>query len=316
MGYKMNTKQKSPTADVGIIVGRFQVHELHEAHRDLIQQVRAGHDHVIVFIGLSPLRNTVNNPLDFAARQRMFNETYPDIEVHYINDVQLDEVWSKNLDREIGRWTKPHQTVMLYGSRDSFIAHYHGKHNTTELESDTFISGTEIRKRISNHFTPNREFRAGMIAASHARFVASHATVDIAILDRPNNRILMVKKPGESKLRFCGGFADPASPTYEADARREVMEETKVEVGDPKYIGSCIIDDWRYRPEPDKIKTLFFTADYMWGRPEGSDDVESAVWVRIQDLFADDENMRVAPVEVMPEHLPLVKMLKSHLDTN
>jgi bifunctional NMN adenylyltransferase/nudix hydrolase len=304
----MNAR-KTPVADVGIIIGRFQVHELHEAHRDLVDTVRAAHDHVIVFVGLSPLRNTVNNPLDFAARQRMFQETYPDIEVRYVHDVFSDEVWSRTLDREIARWTKPYQTVMLYGSRDSFIGHYHGKYPTTELESDTFISGTEIRKRIGNQFTPTLPFRAGMISASLSRFVASHATVDIAILDIPNTRVLLVKKTDEPKYRFCGGFADPSSSSYEEDARREVMEETQVEVDVPKYVGSCTIDDWRYRGEPDKIKTLFFVANYTFGRPQGSDDVETAAWISFDTLFNDSFNA------VMPEHVPLVKLLKAHLDT-
>ena len=34
----------APAADVGVIVGRFQVHELHQAHRELIQYVMDRHD--------------------------------------------------------------------------------------------------------------------------------------------------------------------------------------------------------------------------------------------------------------------------------
>ena len=41
--------------DVGVIVGRFQVPELHFAHRDLIESVMAKHGKTIIVLGLSPL---------------------------------------------------------------------------------------------------------------------------------------------------------------------------------------------------------------------------------------------------------------------
>ena len=37
------------------------------------------------------------------------------------------------------------------------------------------------------------------------------------------------------------------------------IEETGLEVSNPIYIGSTIIDDWRYRAENDKIITLSTT---------------------------------------------------------
>ncbi len=40
-------------ADVGVIVGRWQVDDLHEAHTRLIEEVRAQHKKVIIFVGLS-----------------------------------------------------------------------------------------------------------------------------------------------------------------------------------------------------------------------------------------------------------------------
>ncbi len=43
----MKEKVNKPT-DVGVIVGRFQVNELHEAHIDLITSVTNKHDRVLV----------------------------------------------------------------------------------------------------------------------------------------------------------------------------------------------------------------------------------------------------------------------------
>lgn len=295
----------SPRADVGVIIGRFQVHELHEAHQELINSVIARHDKVLIFIGLSPLRNTTNNPLDFSTRKRMIQELYPEIDVYYVEDQHSDLLWSNNLDREISRWCKPYQTVVLYGSRDSFIPHYTGKYPTVELEATKFISGTEQRRRISNKCASTSvEFRAGVIAASMDRFPTVYTTVDIAILDRVKRRVLMGKKRGEPGLRFIGGFASPTSKTFEEDAIREVMEETGLEVGNLQYIGSFTIDDWRYRKEVDKIRTLFYTAEYTFGRPEAADDIESVQWVEYVDI---------PNTLIMKEHEPLIRVLQTKL---
>ena len=63
-------KAKETKTDVGVIVGRFQVHELHEGHRGLIDTVRDKHDKLIMFLGLARLRNTLRTPLDFRARRQ------------------------------------------------------------------------------------------------------------------------------------------------------------------------------------------------------------------------------------------------------
>lgn len=303
----MNPRTAAP-ADVGILVGRFQVNELHEAHRDLIDTVISKHDRVIIFIGLSPLRNAVNNPLDFNMRKSMIQETYPDIEVYYVKDNRSDVAWSKALDREISQFLKPYQTAMLYGSRDSFIPHYTGSFPTQELESTKYISGTELRHRIANKYANSAAYRAGAIAASLDRFPTCYPTVDVAILDNARGNILMGKKAGETDFRFVGGFADPKSPDYESDARRETAEETGLEVDGFVYIGSTLIDDWRYRNNPDKIKTLFFIGLYQFGRPQGADDLPYVEWVPLVDLLS-------GKIKVMSEHVVLVDMLRKYIAT-
>lgn len=294
---------KQPT-DIGVIIARFQVHELHEAHRALIDSVQEKHHKVIIFIGLAPVRGTTINPLDFNSRKRMIQETYPDIDVYYIEDNKSDEIWSKNLDREISKLIKPRQTVTLYGSRDSFIPHYGGNYPTVELESSSYISGTEIRKRISINWPTSPAFRAGVIASTFDRFPTCYPTVDIIVYDQSKQMVLLGKKPHEKKLRFIGGFADPTSESYEIDAIRELHEEAgliEVQVP-PQYIGSMIIDDWRYRRETDKIKTLVFVTEYMYGRPEAGDDIESVHWIPLKELINNTVNV------LEKEHIPIARL--------
>lgn len=284
----------------GVIVGRFQVHELHEGQRsELIDKVCALHARVMVFIGLSVLRNTKTNPLDFNARKTMFAEAYPKIEVYYIEDQRSDILWSEKLDREITRQLKPGFTAMLYGSRDSFIYQYKGKHPTTELESDSFISGTEVRHRIANNYVPTADFRAGVISAAYDRWPVTYPTVDIAPLKQDitgrYTHVLLGRKPAEKDWRFIGGFAEPNSPSFEHDARRELREEAgDIEVSYPTYVGSYHIKDWRYAKEQDQIKTLLFACTYVWGRPVGGDDIAEVKWIDLLEW----------PL-IMPEHIEL-----------
>lgn len=297
----MKEKTSKP-ADCGVVIGRFHVHELHEAHIDLINSVLMRHDRVLLFLGNSVIRNTLKNPLDFRARRAMINEQFPAVEIHYINDCPGDDAkWSKNLDKLIGEQLLPLQTVTLYGSRDSFIRAYSGKHNVCELEATTFISGTEIRRRVCNNYTPTKDYRAGMIAATAYRYPTAYQTVDIAVVN-DKAELLLARKPEEKKWRFIGGFSDPRSESLEIDARREVSEEAKINVDGIRYLGSTLIDDPRYRGEADKIKTALFIAKYTFGRPEGADDIAEVKWVRITDL---DKN------DIEPLHHVLVDMFIS-----
>ena len=273
--------------DVAVIVGRFQVNELHEAHIDLITSVLNKHDRVLLFLGNSTIRNTLNNPLDYRARRTMIADKFPAVEIHYINDNPSDTTWTKNLDKLIGEQLLPMQTVTLYGSRDSFLKCYTGKFNTCELEATTFISGTEVRRRVCNNYPPTADYRAGMIAATAYRFPTAFQTVDIAVVN-DKGELLLARKPEEKKWRFIGGFSDPASVSLEEDAKREVQEEAGVEVGNITYLGSTLINDWRYRGEIDKIKTALFVAKYVFGKPEGADDVAEVKWVSINNLTKND----------------------------
>ena len=298
----MKEKQAAATA-AGVIVARFQLHELHDAHRDLIQSVIDRHERVIIFLGLSPLKNTLNNPLEFRQRKAMIEEAFKDcdraLEIHYVDDNRDDPVWSKNLDKQLAKWLNPGQNATLYGSRDSFLKRYHGKYPVCELESEVFVSASEIRKKIINNYPPTRDFRAGLIAGTGLKYPTAYQTVDVAIVNE-KREFLMVKKPGEKNWRFVGGFSDPRSNSLEEDVKREVQEETGVSIGEPVYLGSTLIDDWRYRGEVDKIKTAFFVTKYVFGAPAGADDVEIAGWVNLSELVEGN---------IMPEHKPLLEIL-------
>ena len=289
------------TYDVGVIVGRFQVHELHEAHEHLIDSVVDKHNKVIVFLGLSPCRVTINNPLDFESRKQMILDKYPNVVVLYIKDSVSDKVWSKNLDSQIFDIAGCNESVVLYGGRDGFIKHYAGQFDTRELENqEIFVSGTKVRKEVSVGAKSNGCFRRGVIWAAYNQYPKSIPTVDVAIWDENRERLLMARKPDEEKYRFVGGFAQGG--TYEATARREVMEETHLEIGDITYLGSFVIDDWRYKREQDNIVTLFFECKRVFGKPTPDDDICELKWFDFNTMKETD---------IVDNHVQLFKCLKS-----
>ena len=59
---------------VGVIIGRFQCHKLTDGHKELINYVISKSDKVLIFIGVSPLKPDIKNPLPFEMRKQMISE--------------------------------------------------------------------------------------------------------------------------------------------------------------------------------------------------------------------------------------------------
>lgn len=297
----MDVRQKE--GDVGVIVGRFQVPYLHDAHKDLIQTVVDKHQKVIIFLGLSPARVTIRNPLDFEARKQMILDSFPDVNVLYVKDMKDDIEWSKQLDEKISDLIGPSQTPLLYGSRDSFISHYHGRYTTVELIPNQIISGTELRKEASHRVKCCPEFREGVIWAASNQWPKTWPTIDAAILDETNQKVLLGRKPYEKQYRFIGGFVDPTDVNLEYAVRREVQEETgNIEIGNITYICSSLIDDWRYEDEIDKIMTSLFACNILFGSPTPSDDICELKWFSLKEFIA-KSNILVDDHKILMDNL-------------
>lgn len=291
------------TSDVGVIVGRFQVHRLHDAHHTLIQSIYDTHRHTVIVLGLSQARVSTRNPLDYEARKQLLLAAFPTATIFYLKDEPTDEGWSAKLDALIADYASPAQAVCLYGGRDSFIARYKGRYRVEILEPATYVSGTELRKSIARSVRASEDFRAGVIWASANGHPKVFPTVDVGIWRQdqvdprepsPKRKWLFVRKPTESLWRFCGGFIAPTDASLEVAARREVAEETGLEIGELRYCWSGLIDDWRYRDEADKIMTTLFTACHTFGALRPADDVVAAGW--FDDMSA---------ALLVPEHRPL-----------
>jgi bifunctional NMN adenylyltransferase/nudix hydrolase len=272
---------------IGILIGRFQVHELHEAHHYVIKQVTDSHKKVILFLGVSRTSGTKKNPLDFETRKRMIQKAYPEITILSLPDFGDDKRWSTELDKRI-REVYPIGEVLMYGGRDSFIPYYKkgsGQFDCKELDQYTFVSGTEVRKNVSEQVKESSDFRAGVIYQPYNQYPKVHPYVNMAVLNEDSTKILLSKKPNENGWRLIGGFSSPSDVSYENTARRKVISDAGgVEIGDISYVTSMKLDDWRYRGEEDKIFSILFKCKYIFGRIEPSQDISELKWISISTL--------------------------------
>jgi bifunctional NMN adenylyltransferase/nudix hydrolase len=306
----MNIKHHITPSDyqVGIIVGRFQTHYLHEGHLDLISHVLENHSQVIIMLGISRKQNSKSNPLDFATRKLMIETKFPSVVILPIVDNRSDEKWSQELDRMV---TLPFgsKKTLIYGSRDSFIPHYKGKNSVLELEESGKYNATNLREKASKETRNSEDWRAGIIYQAYNQFPVAYPTVDVCVYNN-KGEILMAKKPSEKLWRFVGGFVDPSDASYEHAAYRELKEETggNLDVGTPKafkYITSQKIDDWRYRNDESGIMTTLFLVGYNHGYAKASDDIAVVEWIPIREF----SNFHGIRTQVMFEHRELMQKL-------
>lgn len=281
------------------IVGRFHIDKLHAGHERLIEGALADHPKVSVFLGLSHCLSTYRNPLDFEARKQMFKERFPQVNIHYVNDVRDDVDWSDTLDRQVERILDKDETIRLYGGRDSFIDRYSGKFPVLEMEPETYISATARRKRIAAGGDKNADWRRGAIWATMNQYPTCYPTVDMAFFDSIKKRILLARKPGEKQFRFVGGFVQPGQ-TLEDTVVRETAEETHLKVEEMEYQKSFVIDDWRYASEVNKITTSLFVVTKWTGVPEPDDDIEELRWFPFNQYTLDS---------IVPEHQEMFNFL-------
>ncbi|MEY3248814.1 MAG: hypothetical protein RL742_857 [Bacteroidota bacterium] len=285
----------------GILIGRFQFYEINDALHALITSIAARHERLVIFLGSNPAPSDLN-PLEWPLRQEMLLEAFDDeLEIQELPDVPDDRNWSQELDRRIMD-LRPAQPVTIYGTMDGFVERYSGRYETQPFPIDPEDMPYALDVDGIRHLG---SFRAGIMYATLRRFPTVYPTVDIAVFSADYQQLLLARKEHEIRFRFPGGFTDPTDESYEMAALRELAEECgELEVEDLTYIGSCKVDDWRYRGSLDGIITHLYTCVLVSGNPAPNDDIVELRWFDVQKLKTE---------MLTPEHRPLLDLLMEFL---
>lgn len=277
---------------LGVIVGRFQVPELHEAHLALIKYAVANFDDVLILIGKAPTPSK-SNPLPSNYVKNMILNSIGECgaTIGTVEDRPTNEEWSIALDERIMDLFPNHDPTLL-GGRDSFIPRYTGINKTRQLGPEWFgvagaSSGTEVRKRINSRDYESKAFYAGYIAAVRDRRDLIFNTVDILVTRDCGREVLLGRKKVDDGLRLPGGFVDVGELPEDA-AARELHEETGI-VAKPEYVDDLIIPDWRFRDSTDVILTRLYRVEVpLSAAVHAGDDLEKLDWHKVNDLRAED----------------------------
>lgn len=267
-----------------VIVGRFQVSDLHIGHRHLIDTAMQINDRLLIVITVIDAEPSNRNPLDRKTRELMLQQAYPNAVIRWLFDMPSDEAWSEALDKIITGVTSD-SPATIYTAEHSFLDFYVGEYETKRINKIHSISGTEDRIEAAKLPLADANFRRGIIYCATNRYPASYQTIDI-IVDKPETgEVLLGKRDSEKKWRFVGGFVDTLDQSLEQAAERESSEETGgIIVGEPQYIGSMRIDDFRYLGTADGIMTSIFRAPCISGTPKATDDLSDIGWFKPQDV--------------------------------
>lgn len=303
---------------MNMFVGRFQTNVISEEYYNHVMEVSKNVDTLHFIVCLSALPCSKNNPLDFNARELMINEAFGHngkiVNITYVKDTALNDVWSEEFDKQVSIYAKHYELKNIYGKQTSFINNYNGKYLKYVIPFDIESSYNAISKTTNK----NKDFRDGAIWACNTRYTCLYQAVDIAVFN-DKNQLLLARKPKEVKFRFVGGFVDPdsnfeSSNLLERNAARELHEEASLlyPPEDFKYIGSFMINDWRYKNEIDKVMSSLFIVKFNGGIPIPNDDICELKWVDIE-MLSDPNNCKMVEQNIMSGHIPLLKTVISFL---
>lgn len=304
---------------VGVVIGRFQINELHNGHYDILSKVENDHPgEFLILLGVGRTPPTARNPLPFRARADMLHKAYPSALILPLRDCQTDKQWSDSIDRLISS-VFGYRKATIYSGRDGCLTAYVGHHETKEILSTVDSeSATERRNALSVAPIDSPDFRAGVIYAINNHPPRIYNTVDMALVRTiasgegfhlSNIEILLGKKVDDDRWRLPGGMVDHSDQTYVRAAARETMEETGLCPGIPEfqYICDMTIYDWRAYGNPDvQYHTTLFTAKCLTGMAAAGDDLAKIEWFPL-----------TSTVHVISgAHLPLIKATKEYWDND
>jgi len=294
---------KNENIKIGVIITDFQVHQIdNTCYSTFIKNIKNDNDYVIIF-----LRKTYKsriNPLNFETRKYMI-EDYLCLNQYNLNEFNIsslkehkhDDILVKELDFNITKIVNykfkknDNFDICLYSEKDTFLDCYkynNGKYKTKFIN----INPLEIKEQISKNIINNSDFRKGIIYGQYDMYPACYSVVDIIVKKYINNDlyILLGQKDIDVEKNlwvFPGGFIDKNDGSARNAAKRELLEETNIDVDANllKIFDNVEINDYRYKNSENSLFSTIFTLEVENNiKPVAKDDLSNVKWFLYSDV--------------------------------
>lgn len=322
---------------VGVLIGRFQVPEMHEGHRFLVREMLEECDKVLILFGSANRAPSPRNPFSYVYRAQAAKALFPDIYTAPLNDyLYNDSQWVADVDNTI-QYMLAHKMgcdtakVILYGHKKdgNDYLNWFPQYEYVNINSDIDISGTEVR-RSSYPLLPKAiqddmdYYGKEALAFSNYPYPENLNFCCADNVVECSGHILLIQRkraPGAGTWALPGGFKNN-NETFLECAIRELYEETNLRVPEKVLRGSIVstsIFDHPARSTGIVRNTMAvyyrFPAnpDGSLPRANGADDAQEAKWVSIADISTGKYQLFDDHADIISE-MTRVKMLPAYLN--
>lgn len=296
---------------LGVLIGRFQVPQMHEGHRFIVRRMLEQCDEVLILFGSANRTRSVKNPFTYRERREATHRLFPSVITAPLNDyLYNDSQWMADVAATIQgvleSVTSDHQEnfeVVLYGHHKdgNDYLKWFPQYDYVNINSDIDISGTEVRNSFMHLLPENVQADAAYFAKERETFnkYPYPASLNICCGDAVVEclgHILLIKRkftPGAGNWALPGGHKN-TNETFLECALRELAEETNLRIPLPVLLGS--IKSTRLFDSPKRSSGIpkLTVAVHMVVKPNpdgslpranGSDDAAETSWVPISDIL-------------------------------
>ena len=296
---------------LGVLIGRFQVPEMHEGHRFIVRQMLEQCDQVLILFGSANRTRSVKNPFTYGERRISARKLFPTILTAPLNDyLYNDSQWMADVAATIetarGQVSydfEKHVEVVLYGHHKdgNDYLKWFPQYEYVNINSDIDISGTEVRNSFMHLLPDNVQADARYFAKERETFKnypypdSLNICCGDAVVECLGHILLIKRKftPGAGNWALPGGHKN-TNETFLQCALRELKEETNIRVPEPVLLGSIkstrLFDNPKRSSGIPKLTlavhmVLKPNADGSLPRANGLDDAAETSWVPISDVL-------------------------------
>jgi len=296
---------------LGVLIGRFQVPEMHEGHRYIVKRMQEQCDQVLVLFGSANRTRSVKNPFTYRERVTAGKNLFPNVIMAPLNDyLYNDSQWMADVAATIEiirtkvsyNFQKPVEVVLYGHHKDgNDYLNWFPQYEYVNINSDIDISGTEVRNSFAHLLPDNVQADMRYFAKERETFkdYPYHDSLNICCGDAVVEclgHILLIKRkftPGAGNWALPGGHKN-TNETFLQCALRELKEETNLRIPEQVLLGS--IKSTRIFDSPKRSSGIpkLTLAVHMVVKPDpdgslpranGSDDAAETRWVPIADVL-------------------------------